>query len=478
MTGPANFAHRLADMFDPPPLAPDLVTPAAFASTHSRGMWLPARHLALIEQACLEAIDTGGRLILSTSVRHGKSQYASKWLTAWYLASHPDRRVILAAHEADFAARWGRAARDILTEYGHLYGVSVSQASSAANRWDLARPHYGGMLTVGVGGSPIGRGADLCVVDDPIKSYADAMSPLVRQRLKDWWTGTMVSRIEPGGAVIVIMARWHEDDLAGFLLKAQPGEWKEVRLPAIADDPDDPLGREIGEPLWPERFSAAELQRRRVETSLSLGEAVWLAQYQQRPSSPTGGLFPEVQWLFVPAVNVELEPIRWVRGWDLAATEGGGDYTVGVLLGRTHDGRTLVRDVQRGQWSAAEVRDRIVKVAGSDPLGTKIEMPQDPGQAGKDQAQQLARLLAGYSVHTEPQTGSKEVRANGWAAAQQGGLVMLFEAEWNGEFVAEHSGFPRGTHDDQVDAAATAFNALATGTIPVTATAYPDSLTE
>ncbi len=451
---------RLRQRVYPPPLPVDLATPTAFAATHSRGQWVRARHLDIVERTVLDAIDTGGRVIISVSVRHGKSEFVSKWLLAWYLATHPHARVILAGHEADFAARWGRAVRDILTEHGHRYGVAVSQASSAANRWDFAAPHTGGMLTVGVGGSPIGRGADLMVVDDPIKSYADAMSPLVRQRVQDWWTGTMVSRLEPGAACVLIMARWHADDLAGFLLREQPGEWVEVRLPAVADAPDDPMGRQIGEALWPERFPIDELERRRAETSLSLGEAVWLAQYQQRPTSPGSGMFPEKQWAFVAVMNHGWEPIRWVRGWDLAATDGGGDWTCGVLVGQLPGGRFLVRDVQRGQWSAAEVRSRIRATAATDPPGTRIELPQDPGQAGKDQAQQLVAMLAGYDVHAEPQTGSKEVRATGWAAQQQAGNVVVFESGWNGGFIMEHSEFPKGRHDDQVDAAATAFNAL------------------
>lgn len=471
-----SYFGRLAALLDPPPLPPDLATPAGFAEAHSRGAWKLAPHLSIVERECLKVIEEGGRLILSLSVRHGKSEFASKWLIAWFLATHPNMRVILAGHEADFAASWGRAARDILTEHGHEYGVSVSQKSSAAGRWDLAAPHRGGMLTVGVGGSPIGRGADLMVVDDPIKSYADAMSPLVRKRVKDWWTGTMVSRIEPGGAVILIMARWHEDDLAGFLLTEQPGEWREVRLPAVADSDDDPLGRAIGDPLWPERFPADELERRRIETSLSLGEAVWLAQYQQTPTSPTGGLFPEGMWQTVAALDFGWEPIQWVRGWDLAATEGGGDYTAGVLMGRLPDGRTIVADVERDQWSAAEVRNRIADCARRDPLGTRIELPQDPGQAGKDQAQQLTAMLAGYPVRTEPQTGSKEVRATGWAASQQAGIVMLLDTgerdHWAGPFIAEHTGFPRATHDDQVDAAATAFNALVSHTLVSTTTTH------
>lgn len=461
----------LADALDPP-RPPEIATPAAFAVAHSRGQWRRARHLDLIEQACLETIENSGRLILSVSVRHGKSEFASKWLPAWFLGRNPDKRVILAGHEADFAMSWGRQARNILTEHGHHFGVAVSRASSAASRWDLEAPHRGAMLTVGAGGSPIGRGADLLIVDDPIKSYADAMSPLIRQRIKDWWTGTMVSRIEPGGAAIIIMARWHEDDLAGFLLKEEPDEWRELRLPAIADSDDDPLGRAPGEALWPERFDADELARRKRSTSLSLGEAVWLAQYQQQPAPPAGGMFPKAKWQEAPAVSHDWEPIEWVRAWDLAATKDGGDFTVGVLLGRSPSGRWIVSDVVRGQWDSLDVRDAIAATARRDGVGVRIDLPQDPGQAGKDQAQQLVAMLAGWDVRTGPVTGAKEVRAAGWAAQQQAGNVTLVQAPWNGAFVAEHQQFPRSTHDDQVDAAASAFNALAGATAGSTVTDY------
>jgi predicted phage terminase large subunit-like protein len=448
------------DLLDPPPPAPELASPVAFAEAYSRGQYRRFRHVEIIEQAVLDTIATGGRLVLSASVRHSKSETASKWLTAWYLGTNPDKRVILAGHEADFAARWGRAARDILTEHGHHFGVAVSRRSEAANRWDLARPHAGGMLTVGVGGSPIGRGADLMVIDDPIKSYADAMSPLVRQRTKDWWTGTMASRIEPGGAVILIMARWHEDDLAGFLLAESPDQWKELRLPAVCDDPtNDPMGRAAGEALWPERWPLDALDQRHHEVSLSLGEAIWLAQYQQRPAPPGGGMFPEKQWRFLAIEDVP-DNLRWVRSWDLAATEDAGDWTVGCRIAR--DGtRFLIADVVRGQWDSRRVRDEILAAARRDPPRTMIELPQDPGQAGKDQAQQLVAMLTGHNVKTRPVTGAKDVRATGYAAQQQAANVTLVVGPWNGVWVAEHASFPRGTHDDQVDAAATGFNAIA-----------------
>lgn len=460
-----ELLDRASDMLDPRP-HPEVTSPVAFAEAFSRGQYRRYRHVEAIERALLDTIAAGGRLILSASVRHSKSQTASLWLPAWYLGTHPDHRVILAGHEADFAARWGRGARDILTEHGHAFPtpVAVSRRSEAANRWDLDRPHVGGMLTVGVGGSPIGRGADLMIIDDPVKSYADAMSPLVRERVKEWWTGTMASRVEPGGAVILIMARWHEDDLAGFLLKEAPEQWRELRLPAICDDPaHDPLGRLAGEALWPERWPVEALEQRRREVSLTLGEVIWMAQYQQRPVPPGGGMFPEKAWQFMAPHEVPDHPhsgLQWVRAWDLAATQDAGDWTVGARMARLPDGRFLIADVVRGQWDSLRVRAEISAAADRDPRRTAIELPQDPGQAGKDQAVQLVSLLAGHQVRTRPVTGSKEVRAVGYAAQQQAGNLVLVEAPWNGAWIAEHAAFPRGGHDDQVDTGATAFNAL------------------
>jgi predicted phage terminase large subunit-like protein len=459
-----SWALAAADAFDPPPPPDHLLSPVNYAVARSRGQFRDARHIRVMEAAILRTIETGGRLIISASVRHAKSWTGSRWLPAWYLGTHPDRRVILAGHEADFARKWGREARDILTEHGPTdFGVRVSPKSEAANRWDLDG-HEGGMLTVGVGGSPIGRGGDLIVVDDPIKSYADAMSPLKRERVVEWWTGTMASRVEPGGAVILLMARWHEEDLAGWLLANQAGEWEELRLPALCDDPStDPLGRELGEALWPERWSVDDLHKRRREVTGKLGEVVWLAQYQGRPQPPAGGMFPEKNWRFLTSAEwEELKPSAvQCRGWDLAATADGGDYTAGALVARLDDDRTVIVDMVRDQWDSADVRARLKEVAAADDWGVDIELPQDPGQAGKAQAEQLVAMLSGHNVHAQLQSGSKEVRATGLAAQQQRGNVYLVEGEWNGPFIAECAGFPRGAHDDQVDAAATAFNHLA-----------------
>lgn len=300
-----------------------------------------------------------------------------------------------------------------------------------------------------------------CIVDDPLKSWEAAMSALQRERVIEWWTGTMESRREPDAAAIVICARWHEDDLTGYLLREAPDEWTDIRLPAVCDDPEhDPLGRAEGEPLWPDRYPIAELDKRRKAVSLALGSQVWDAQYQQRPTSPEGGMFTTTWPTITRPDAIRHSTGEWVRRWDLAATAAGGDWTVGVLMGRLTDDRYVIVDRVAGQWAPDDVRSQIAACANQDPDGTRIVIPQDPGQAGKDQAQQLIRMLAGHDVRALPETGSKETRAAGFAAQQRAGNVLMVEATWNRSFIAELAAFPRAKHDDQVDAAAGAFNAL------------------
>lgn len=455
-----RWAQRWAPPPEPAPLPAERRSPIAFAETCGRGQFQRFRHIEVMEQEVLRTIEEQGRLIISASVRHGKSILISKWLPAWYLGNNPDKRVILAGHEAEFAGRWGRAARDILIEYGaEIFDVEVSTASKAVSRWDVA-DHTGGMLTLGVGGSPIGWGADLMIIDDPIKSYEKAMSELGRRRVQEWWSGTMASRVEPGGAVILVMARWHEDDLAGWLLREDEENWREIRLPAICDDPaTDLLGREKGEVLWPERWPRERLDKAKNEVSLAFGEAVWLAQYQGAPAAPGGGKFPEDKWRYILPGEVP-EGLWWVRGWDLAASKDTGDWTVGAKMARLPDGRYIIDDVIRGQWEGADVRGQILRTAQGDGRRVDIELPQDPGQAGKDQAQQFVAMLAGFNVRSTPVTGDKEIRANGYASQQQHGNMVLVRGNWNSKWVSEHSSFPRGTHDDQVDAASIAFNKL------------------
>jgi len=153
--------------------------------------------------------------------RHGKSQLVSRFFPAWYIGTHPHNRIILASYEADFAAGWGRKARDLLEEHGpSLFGLKVSPDSSAASRWDLFN-FDGGMNTAGVRGPITGKGGSVLIIDDPVKNDQEAMSPTYRESTWDWYRATFSTRVQNDGAIVLVMTRWHEDDLAGRLLKAQ-----------------------------------------------------------------------------------------------------------------------------------------------------------------------------------------------------------------------------------------------------------------
>ena len=471
------MGQALRDILYPPPPPAYLTSPIAFGEhVNQRGSgppsWQSYKHIEVMEKAFLDAINPelnpdGGRLIVTVSVRMGKSMYGSRIFPAWFLGKNPDKRVMLIGHEADFASRHGRAARDMLTAHGHLFGVQVSAQSQAANRWDLDG-REGGMLTLGIGGSPIGRGGDLAIVDDPYRNFADAMSPRVRKEVIEFVAGTMFSRVQAGGTIIIIMARWHPEDLVGHLLATQPGVWTELRMPALCTDPEnDPTGRALGEPLWPEVWPKKALEQRRKEVSIEDGEVVWDAQYQQDPQASEGDMFDAESWKKYSGDPMQIVGIkRWVRAWDLAATKGDGDWTVGLLMGEMpDDAGWVVADIVRGRWASSEVRGKMRECAAKDPRGTIIRFPQDPGQAGKEQKEQISKMLRGHILRAKPVTGAKEIRAGGVSSQQLVGNLWYpgdaKYATWRGALIAETNAFPYGTHDDIVDALADAFNTLA-----------------
>jgi predicted phage terminase large subunit-like protein len=362
---------------------------------------------------------------------------------------------MLASYEADFASQWGRKVRDLLSVFGDpAFGVRLSEGSTAADRWEIAK-HGGGMQTAGVGGALTGKGADLLIVDDPVKNAEQASSPTFREKTWEWYTSTAYSRLEPNGSIILIQTRWHADDLAGRVLanaQADSDEvWDVLNLPALAEK-DDPLGRAPGQALWPERYDEKALNRIKSVQ----GPFWWSSLYQQRPTPRDGGFFKRAWFEIVDAAPADA---RRVRYWDRAATEGAGDWTVGAKIA-AKDGSYYIEDIRRGRWASGD-RDRIIRqTAELDGVGVTVLGEQEPGSAGKDQALAFVKLLSGFAVRAVPSTGSKDVRADPLASQAEGGNVKIVRAPWNAAFIEELESFPRGSHDDQVDAASGAFNGL------------------
>lgn len=417
-----------------------------------------APHLAILNRKLTDVMaGRCPRLIISMPPRHGKSVFVSQYFPALYLGTWPDRRVILTSYEAGFAANWGRKVRDLTEEYGlPFFGIKVRSNSSAADRWDLESA-LGGMSTAGVGGPLTGKGADLLIIDDPIKNAEEANSQTIREKQWDWFGSTAYTRLEPDGAAIVMATRWHAEDLPGRLIeemKAGGERWDVLNLPALAED-HDPLGREPGEALWPLRFDRERLE----EIHKAIGSYYFSALYQGRPGVRGGGFF---KWAWYENNMIDARPISGarVRYWDTAGTEGGGDYTAGVLMSRAWDGSFTVENVRRGQWSPHHRNQEILATAREDGQNVPVWLEHEAGVGGKERSLDTARLLAGFAVHFETVTGSKESRAEPFSAQSEAGNVRVVRDQWNRDWINELLDFPSGKHDDQVDATAGAFNKL------------------
>ena len=420
----------------------------------------PADHHRLLIRE-LEGVAAGecDRLMVLMPPGSAKSTYTSVLFPAWWFGRHPKSAVIAASHTGDLAEHFGRRVRNTIAEHSALLGFGLSGDSRAAGRWETSLG--GGYIAAGVGGPITGRRADLVVIDDPVKSQAEADSETVRNSIWNWYRSDLVTRLKPGGRIVLVMTRWHLDDLGGRLeseMSAGGDKWRIIRLPALAED-DDPLGRAPGAALWPEWEDVAALERKRS----IVGSRAWSALFQQHPVPGEGLLFKTAAISTVPTVPAGA---TWVRAWDLAATDGGGDWTVGVKLGRYQDGRFVVADVVRLQGSPQAVENAIVNTAHQDGRGVNIGLPQDPGQAGKVQVAYYTSKLAGHRVIASPETGDKITRAGPVASQVEVGNVSVVAATWNARFLEELRDFPAGKHDDQVDALSRAF-AMLIGNAPI-----------
>ena len=420
-------------------------------TTESYPKYRPARQHILLAEA-LERVARGDlrRLMVFMPPRHGKSELVSIRFPAWFLGRYPDRRVILASYGGSLAVSFSRQIRNLVNRdvYRSIFPmIRLATDSRSADAWNL-EGQQGGLTAVGIGSGITGRGAHLFILDDPVKSVEEAESITSRQSTWDWYTHEAYTRLEEGGAIVLVMTRWHTDDLAGRLLAAEQAggdHWEVIKLPAIDA---------TGAALWPEKFSVSDLTQIRA----AIGSRAYSALYNQEPQSPEGGMFKRSWFVISQAAPAEAARVRY---WDKAGSAGTGDYSVGVRMARSAQGIFYVEDVQRGQWSNLE-RNRLMRqTAELDGQEVDIWCEQEPGSGGKESAELTVRLLAGFNVHVEPVTGDKQYRAGPYAAQAEAGNVHLVTAAWNASYIQELADFPFGGHNDQVDASSGAFNKLA-----------------
>ncbi len=415
----------------------------------SQGLLPAAHHLRVIAE--LEALAAGehDRLMLLLPPGSAKSTYASLLLPPWFFARNPKASIIATSHTGSLAHSFGRGVRGLIAEHALRLGVQLSPTSQAAERFGLVQG--GSYFAAGVRGPVTGRRADLVIIDDPVKSHREADSAAQRDHLWEWFRSDLVTRLKPGGRMVLVMTRWHPDDLGGRLLESAD-LWRVLRLPALAES-DDPLGRAPGEALWPSWEGQTALQRKRV----LMGERSFAALFQQSPSVPGGRLF-QVKRI---AVTDEVLVGPSVRAWDLAASGESGDWTAGVLLcGGLDRGAYQVLDVVRLQGGPEQVEAAIKRTAAVDGRDVTIGLPQDPGQAGRAQVSYLTRGLAGFRVVSSVESGAKALRAMPVASQANAGNLSLLRGSWNRAFLEELQDFPGGAKDDQVDALSRAFGLL------------------
>lgn len=422
----------------------------------------PAAHHRLLLRE-LQALSQGSidRLLVHMPPGSAKSTYASTIFPAWWFGQHPGSSIIAASHTEALAAHFGRRVRDMISAQQPILGFDLTKGAKSSVQWRLT--NGGEYLAIGTRGAVIGRRADLVIIDDPVGSLAQADRALDRDRIWNWFRSDLSTRLKPKGRILIVMTRWHEDDLAGRIGQYSNDNWRILKLPALAEERDE-LGRAQGDALWPEWEDAAALARKRA----SVGERTWYAAYQQCPHPLEGGLFKVAS--IVPVSRSEVPDGLTVRAWDLAATVASGgndpDWTVGVKLRLERPGQFLVLDVIRLRGTARQIEQAVLNAARLDGTAVHIGFPEDPGQAGKSQVSHYVGLLSGYHVVASRESGSKVIRAQPLSAQIEYGNLSIVRGDWNGVFLEELRSFPFANKDDQVDALVRAFTTLNTLSSP------------
>ncbi len=411
------------------------------------------------------------RLMIFMPPRHGKSEMVTVRYTAWRLLRDQKLNVILGSYNQKLANKFSRKIKRIVQSSSFSLPVPTAEMQAeactlnfpdllnTAAEWETSG---GGVVrSVGVGAGIAGFGAGLIVIDDPVRNRADAESETYRDRVWDWFNDDIYTRLEPKASIVLIQTRWHEDDLAGRLLKEQEdgGEkWDVIKLPAIAED-DDELGRKPGAALCPSRYSIKALEK----TKRKLGSYSFAALYQQNPVPSIGGTFKR-EW-FKNIIDEAPRNLRWTRGYDLAiSTKTTADYTASFRCAYDKAGNLYIAEGfrKRIEYPAQRrfITERIIAERSTEHC---IEAAMH-GTALVQDLRTDARLrrfpLREVRVDTD-----KLTRSLAWLNLAEAGKVFLVRGPWIQDFVDEICRFPNGKHDDQIDAVSIAVSRLSLSNI-------------
>lgn len=402
------------------------------------------------------------KLVLMAPPQHGKSFQLTDFL-AWVAGRNPDLKTIFASYSEDLGVGMNIRLQRVYDSafYQGSFPLTRISDTAVARAGRYARNSYlleyigrlGSFRNTTIEGQVTGQGLDLGVIDDPIKGRKEASSKVTRDGAWNWLTDDFLSRFSEYAGLILTMTRWHVDDPVGRFKEKFPTA-RILQYPAIAIvGPHDGDPRQVGEALFPQFKSLGFL----LERKAAMSEVGWESEYQQNPFVQGGGMFPVDRFKFVDQVPTRDQVRKAVRYWDKAGTAGGGAFSAGVLFLLLKDDRQVVADVHRGQWAAFEREKQIADTCewDNEVFGRVVTwVEQEPGSGGLESAERTIANLKGYTVKKDRVTGSKEVRADPYAAQVQGGNILLVKADWNQPFLDEHEVFPNGKYKDQVDAAA------------------------
>lgn len=394
----------------------------------------------------LEAVERGetSRLMVLMPPGSAKSTYASVLFPPWFIGRNPQMSVLGVSNTTDLAERFSRRVRNIVAmqEFANVFEANGLRAdSAAAGNWETVLG--GEFFAAGMGSAIAGRRADLGLIDDPIKTRQEADSERVRQSQWDWYVNDFLTRLKPGGRQVLIQTRWHEDDLGGRILERESNRWRVIKLPMLAGV-SDPLGRQLGERLWPEWFTEDMIATARMDTR------AWNALYQQEPVPDEGDYFKKENF----SEYDQSPPGLHVYGAsDFAVTEGGGDFTEHGIFGMDQSGNIYVLDWWRGQTASDVWIERmcdlirtwkpLVWFGEAGPIRRAIEPFLNKRMVDRS-AQCRLEWLA--SIH------DKEIRARSIQALASVKAIMLpKKAEWKPEIEKQLLQFPSGKYDDAVD---------------------------
>jgi len=388
---------ELTEQISDPFLSPATLAMHLWPSGPSQ--WYPGKHLLFASYKIAHAVRRGnGRICISMPPRHGKSRLVGEAAIPWFLEQFPEKHVILISYNGDKAEEWGRKARDMIRSRRDLFSVKVREDMSRVDRFETDKGSEAHFL--GINGGVTGKGGHLVIIDDYIKDITEALSPAFRERQWMQFLANLDTRLEPGATVIIVATRWHSDDLIGRVTQRMD-DWEVISLPAIALE-HDALGRKPGEPLFPERYDLKRLDQIRRARA---GTYLWEAMYQQQPFDDAMGLTdPEWFQILDRLTMTEEAELQKVRAWDLAATNAGGDWTVGGLLGKhTPSSGCYIMNVKRKQLSPADVEKLVRTTAEADGRDVTILIEQEPGSSGKALVEHYQRnVLPDFHVVAVP----------------------------------------------------------------------------